>query len=151
MAEPKQERMTDEQRARLAAELAELEGPRRTEVVQAIKAAREHGDLSENFEYHAAKNEQGMLEARIRTLRSRLDHAVVVTNDPAGVVQVGSFVELEDGQGERMNVEISSVGGAGAVSPDSPLGSALLGAAIGEEVDVVAPRGQWTARVLSIS
>jgi transcription elongation factor GreA len=151
MAEPKQERMTDEQRARLAAELAELEGPRRTEVVQAIKAAREHGDLSENFEYHAAKNEQGMLEARIRTLRSRLDHAVVVTSDPAGVVQVGSFVELEDGQGERMNVEISSVGGAGAVSPDSPLGSALLGAAVGDEVDVVAPRGQWTARVLSIS
>ena|SRR5438034_2894097 len=150
MAEPKQERMTDEQRARLAAELAELEGPRRTEVVQAIKAAREHGDLSENFEYHAAKNEQGMLEARIRTLRSRLDHAVVVTNDPADVVQVGSFVELEDGQGERMNVEISSVGGAGAVSPDSPLGSALLGAAVGDEVDVVAPRGQWTARVLSI-
>ena len=142
--------MTDEQRARLAAELAELEGPRRTEVVQAIKTAREHGDLSENFEYHAAKNEQGMLEARIRTLRSRLDHAVVVTNDPADVVQVGSFVELEDGQGERMNVEISSVGGAGAVSPDSPLGSALLGAAVGDEVDVVAPRGQWTARVLSI-
>jgi transcription elongation factor GreA len=150
MAEPKQERMTDEQRARLAAELAELEGPRRTEVVQAIKAAREHGDLSENFEYHAAKNDQGMLEARIRTLRSRLDHAVVVTTDPAGVVQVGSFVELEDGQGERMNVEISSVGGAGAVSPDSPLGSALLGATVGDEVDVVAPRGQWTARVLSI-
>jgi transcription elongation factor GreA len=150
MAEPKQERMTEEQRARLAAELAELEGPRRTEVVQAIKAAREHGDLSENFEYHAAKNEQGMLEARIRTLRSRLDHAVVVTSDPAGVVQVGSFVELEDGQGERMNVEISSVGGAGAVSPGSPLGSALLGAAVGDEVDVVAPRGQWTARVLSI-
>ena len=143
--------MTKEQRSRLAAELADLEGPRRAEVVQAIKAAREHGDLSENFEYHAAKNEQGMLEARIRTLRSRLDHAVVVTSDPAGVVQVGSFVELEDGQGERMNVEISGVGGAGAVSPDSPLGSALLGAAIGDEVDVVAPRGQWTARVLSIS
>jgi transcription elongation factor GreA len=142
--------MTKEQRSRLAAELAELEGPRRAEVVQAIKAAREHGDLSENFEYHAAKNEQGMLEARIRTLRSRLDHAVVVTSDPAGVVQVGSFVEIEDGQGERLNVEISSVSGAGAVSPDSPLGSALLGAAVGDEVDVAAPRGQWTARVLSI-
>jgi transcription elongation factor GreA len=151
MAEPRQERMTEEQRARLAAELAELEGPRRAEVVQAIKAAREHGDLSENFEYHAAKNEQGMLEARIRTLRSRLDHAVVVTNDAAGVVQVGSLVELEDGHGERMKVEISSVGGAGAVSPDSPLGSALLGTSVGDEVDVAAPRGQWTARVLSIT
>ena len=143
--------MTEEQRARLAAELSELEGPRRAEVVQAIKTAREHGDLSENFEYHAAKNEQGMLEARIRTLRSRLDHSVVVTNDAAGVVQVGSVVELEDGQGERMKVEISSVGGAGAVSPDSPLGSSLLGASVGDEVEVAAPRGQWTARVLGIS
>ena len=142
--------MTEEQRSRLAAELAELEGPRRVEVVQAIRTAREHGDLSENFEYHAAKNEQGMLEARIRTLRARLDHAVVVANDPAGVVQVGSLVEIEDGDGEQMKVEISSVGGAGAVSPDSPLGSALLGASVGDEVDVVAPRGQWTARVLSI-
>ena len=142
--------MTQAQRARLAVELAELEGPRRAEVVQAIKTAREHGDLSENFEYHAAKNEQGMLEARIRTLRARLDHAVVVANDPAGVVQVGSFVEIEDGDGERMKVEISSVGGAGAVSPDSPLGSALLGASVGDAVDVAAPRGQWTARVLSI-
>jgi transcription elongation factor GreA len=118
--------------------------------VQAIKAAREHGDLSENFEYHAAKNEQGMLEARIRTLRARLDHAVVVANDPVGVVQVGSLVEIQDGEGERMNVEISSVGGPGAVSPDSPLGSALLGSSVGDEVDVAAPRGQWTARVLSI-
>jgi transcription elongation factor GreA len=142
--------MTAEHRARLAAELAELEGPRRAEVVQAIKVAREHGDLSENFEYHAAKNEQGMLEARIRTLRSRLDHAVVVTNDVAGVIQVGSFVEIEDGHGERMKVEISSVGGAGAVSPESPLGSALIGASVGDEVAVAAPRGRWTARVLSI-
>jgi transcription elongation factor GreA len=143
--------MTEDQRARLAAELAELEGPRRAEVVQAIKAAREHGDLSENFEYHAAKNEQGMLEARIRTLRSRLDHAIVVTSDAEGVVQVGSYVEIEDGEGERMKVEISGVGGAGAVSPDSPLGSALLGAAVGDEIEVAAPRGTWTARVLSIA
>jgi transcription elongation factor GreA len=151
MTEPRQERMTEEQRSRLAAELAELEGPRRTEVVQAIKAAREHGDLSENFEYHAAKNEQGMLEARIRTLRSRLDHAVVVESEAGGVVQVGSFVEIDDGHGERLRVEISSVGGKGAVSPDSPLGSALLGASVGDEVPVAAPRGQWTARVVSIS
>jgi transcription elongation factor GreA len=151
MAEPRQERMTEEQRARLASELAQLEGPRRAEVVQAIKAAREHGDLSENFEYHAAKNEQGMLEARIRTLRSRLDHAAVVESEADGVVQVGSFVEIDDDHGERLRVEISSVGGAGAVSPDSPLGSALLGASVGDKVEVAAPRGRWTARVLGIS
>src|SRR5438034_5059900 len=115
MAEPKQERMTDEQRARLAAELAELEGPRRTEVVQAIKTAREHGDLSENFEYHAAKNEQGMLEARIRTLRSRLDGAEIVEQAGSEKVGVGSVVEI-DGDGGAMTVEISAVGGSGSVS-----------------------------------
>jgi len=151
MTEPRRERMTEEQRNRLAAELAELEGPRRAAAVQAIKAAREFGDLSENFEYHAAKNEQGLLEARIRTLRSRLDHAVVVAGDSSDGVQVGSRVEIEDVQGERMTVEISSVGGAGAVSPDSPLGSALMGAAVGDEVEVDAPRGAWTARVVAIS
>ena len=151
MAEPKSDRMTQAQHERLAAELAELEGPRRTEVVQAIKVAREHGDLSENFEYHAAKNEQGLLEARIRTLRSRLQHAVIVSEvDGGGQVSVGSIVEIEDDAGKRMTVEISSVGGAGAVSPDSPLGAALMGAAEGDEVEVQAPRGSWRAKVLSV-
>jgi transcription elongation factor GreA len=150
MSEPKQERMTEEQRSKLASELEELEGPRRAAVVQAIKTAREFGDLSENFEYHAAKNEQGLLEARIRTLRSRLDNAVVVESAGGDVVEVGSVVEIEDAAGERMRIEISSVGGSGAVSPDSPLGSALLGASVGDEVEVTAPRGAWTARVLAV-
>jgi transcription elongation factor GreA len=141
--------MTKAQREKLVAELAELEGPRRTAVVQAIKTAREFGDLSENFEYHAAKNEQGLLEARIRTLRYRLDHSVVVESRD-GVIAVGSHVVLEDAHGERMEVEISSVGGAGAVSPDSPLGRALIGRSEGDTVEVDAPRGSWTARVLSV-
>jgi transcription elongation factor GreA len=148
--EPKHDRMTQAQHDRLAAELAELEGPRRTEVVQAIKVAREHGDLSENFEYHAAKNEQGFLEARIRTLRSRLQHAEIVGEAEAGRVAVGSIVEIEDESGSRMEVEISSVGGAGAVSPDSPLGGALLGAAEGDTVEVQAPRAAWRATVVSV-
>jgi transcription elongation factor GreA len=142
--------MTQAQHDKLAAELAELEGPKRTAVVQAIKTAREFGDLSENFEYHAAKNEQGLLEARIRTLRSRLNHATVVESEGGERVAVGSHVVIEDGDGERMEVEISSVGGAGAVSPDSPLGRALLGASVGDTVDVEAPRGAWTARVVSV-
>jgi transcription elongation factor GreA len=131
----------------LRAELAELEGPRRENVVQAIKTAREFGDLSENFEYHAAKNEQGLLEARIRTLRERLNHAVTVEHDTDEHVGVGSIVEIEDGDGDAMEVEISAVGG---VAPDSPLGSALMGAAVGDEVDVQAPSGSWKARVLAI-
>src|SRR5881275_112490 len=145
-----QEHLTAAQRAALERELAELEGPKRAEVVQAIKTAREFGDLSENFEYHAAKNEQGLLEARIRNLRSRLQHAEIVGDADTGRVAVGSLVEIEDDSGSRLEVEISSVGGAGAVSPDSPLGSALLGAAEGDTVDVNAPRGAWRATVVAV-
>src|ERR671932_281088 len=98
MTEPQAERLTAKQAEALRTELEELEGPRRQAVVQAIKTAREFGDLSENFEYHAAKNEQGLLEARIRTLRARLDHAVVVDDDAIaeGEVATGSVVEIED-------------------------------------------------------
>src|SRR5215468_7440213 len=145
MSDQKFEQLTAGQRATLVAELEELEGPRRRAVVQAIKTAREFGDLSENFEYHAAKNEQGLLEARIRTLRERLNHAVTVEHDTDEHVGVGSLVELADEDGETMEVEISAVGG---VSPDSPLGGALLGAGVGDVVDVPAPSGSWKARVL---
>jgi transcription elongation factor GreA len=144
--------MTRSQRAALEAELAELEGPRRTEIVAAIKRAREFGDLSENFEYHSAKNEQGLLERRITILRSRLDNSTLVEDDDVShqTVGVGSIVEIEDEGGERMEIEISSVGGAGAVSPDSPLGRALVGAEQGDQVQIAAPKGSWTARVVSI-
>jgi transcription elongation factor GreA len=146
----KQEPMTAAQKRQLESELEELEGPRRAEAVQAIAAARAFGDLSENFEYHAAKNEQGLLEARIRTIRDRIDRSVLVDHEPSesGAVGIGSTVEVEDEQGQRMTVEISSVGG---VSPESPLGRALLGAKAGDEVDVEAPRGSWKARVVGIS
>jgi transcription elongation factor GreA len=116
------ELLTPAAHAQLESELAELEGPKRTEVVHAIATARAHGDLSENFEYHAAKNEQGLLEARIRVLRHRLQHATIVD-------------------------EITGVGG---VSPDSPVGKALLGKAPGDEIEVEAPRGRWKARIVSV-
>ena len=135
------ERLTEKQADGAREELAELEGPRRTEVVAAIKKAREFGDLSENFEYHAAKNEQGLLEARIRTLRARLDGAEIVEEAGGDEVGIGSVVDIADDGGEAMTVEISAVGGAGTVSPTSPLGSALLGKKLGDSVDVQAPRG----------
>jgi transcription elongation factor GreA len=147
VSEPRTEHLTVEQRASLEAELAELEGPRRKAAIQAIKTAREFGDLSENFEYHAAKNEQGLLEARIRTLRERLNHAVTVEHDTDEHVGVGSIVGIAEEDGGELEVEISAVGG---VSPDSPLGSALMGATVGDVVDVQAPSGAWKARVLAI-
>src|SRR5215211_9141027 len=148
MADEKLEPMTPAQKRQLESELAALEGPRRAEVVRAIATARDFGDLSENFEYHAAKNEQGLLEHRIRLIRDRLDRAVLVEQEPtaSGEVGIGSTVEIEDDNGERMILEISSVGG---VSPDSPLGRALVGAKPGEEVEVVAPRGSWRARIMA--
>ncbi|HUF01466.1 MAG TPA: GreA/GreB family elongation factor [Gaiellaceae bacterium] len=147
MTDPTKELLTSDQRAALEAELAELEGPKRAEAIEAIKTARSFGDISENFEYHAAKNEQGMLEARIARLRDRLHHSVVVEHDTDEHVGVGSLVEIADDEGETMEVEISGVGGVG---PDSPLGQALMGAGVGDVVEVHAPRGAWKARVLAI-
>ena len=144
------EKLTSRQATALREELEELEGPRRAEVVAAIKKAREFGDLSENFEYHAAKNEQGLLEARIRTLSARLDHAEIVEEAASDEVGVGSVVDVEGDGGQRLTVEISAVGGAGTVSPTSPLGSALLGKRIGDTVDVEAPKGAWRATVARI-
>jgi transcription elongation factor GreA len=150
VTQDRDEHLTQAQKKQLEAELAELEGPRRREIVEAISVARGYGDLSENFEYHAAKNEQGLLERRITILRDRLDRSVVIDEAAAAAsdaVSVGSKVEIEDEDGEKMEVEISSVGG---VSPDSPLGSALLGAKVGDQVEISAPRGSWRATVLSI-
>jgi transcription elongation factor GreA len=146
----KVEHLTGAQKAKLEEELAELEGPRRVEMVQAIKTARSYGDLSENFEYHAAKNEQALLERRITILRSRLQDSVLIDERAAAAsdaVEIGSTVQIADETGDTMEVEISSVGG---VSPESPLGKALLGARVGDEVEIVAPRGSWRATVLSI-
>jgi transcription elongation factor GreA len=144
------ERLTAKQADALREELAELEGPRRENVIAAIKVAREFGDLSENFEYHAAKNEQGLLEARIRTLRSRLEGAEIVDDAGTDQVGVGSVVDVEGNSGQKMTVEVSAVGGAGTVSPTSPLGSALIGKKLGETVEVQAPKGAWTATIKQI-
>jgi transcription elongation factor GreA len=144
------ELLTPAAHAQLQAELAELEGPKRRAAIEAIAVARAHGDLSENFEYHAAKNEQGLLEARIRVLQHRLQHATVVDEEAAaasGVVTVGSKVELERDDGTTMEIEITSVGG---VSPDSPVGQALIGKKPGDTIKVDAPRGSWSAKIVSI-
>ena len=146
----KAEHLTCEQKSQLESELATLEGPKRAEIVEAIKTARGFGDMSENFEYHAAKNEQGLLERRIAILRDRLQRAVLVDEEAAASsaeIRVGSRVSIELDDGETMDVEISSVGG---VSPDSPLGKALLGAKVGDKIVVAAPQGKWRAQVTTV-
>jgi transcription elongation factor GreA len=145
------EHLTAAQKAELEAELAELEGPKRADVIEAIKVARAFGDLSENFEYHAAKNEQGLLERRITILRDRIRRAVLIDEEAAAAsdaVSVGSRVAILRDDGESMEFEVSSVGG---VSPESPLGKALIGRRVGDEIVVEAPSGRWRARITGIS
>jgi transcription elongation factor GreA len=147
----REEQFTQAELDALKERLAQLEGSKRQEIVEAIAAARGFGDLSENFEYHAAKNEQGLNEREITILRERLRNAVAVEAAASDVIGIGSQVEVEDDLGERLTVRVSSVSGEGAVSPESPLGRALMGARAGDEVTVRAPQTTYLARVVSIS
>jgi transcription elongation factor GreA len=144
------EHMTQAQYDQLAADLAELEGPQRARIVEAISVARGYGDLSENFEYHSAKNEQGLLERRIKMLRDRLEAAKVVERGGGGVVSAGTHIVVEREDGERLELELSPLGGAGTASPTSPLGTAVLGKRVGDRVEVKAPRGSWKATIVEI-
>jgi transcription elongation factor GreA len=143
--------LTPEEMDRLRQELAELEGPRREEAVAAIATARAFGDLSENFEYHAAKDAQGLLERQITILRAKIESArVVAAPVGTGRVHTGSRVTLEDESGDTFDVVVSAAGGPGTCSPDSPLGRAIRGAAVGDRVQVEAPRGGWAARIVAV-
>jgi len=144
------EEMTRAQYDKLATDLAELEGPKRAEIVEAIAAARGYGDLSENFEYHSAKNEQGLLERRITMLRARLENAIVVDGTGSEVVHVGHTIVVENEGGDRIEVELSPLGGAGTASPTSPLGAAVIGRRVGDTVEVAAPRGAWKATIVEL-
>jgi transcription elongation factor GreA len=148
--------MTQEGLDALRAELAELEGPRRAAIVAEIKTAREFGDLKENAEYHAAKDAQGHLEARIRALRARLESAEVVEVTGGDVVGFGSTVELEDERtGRRTTYTIvSSLDAApadGRLSAESPTAQALGGRRAGEVAVVDTPAGERRLKLLRVS
>src|SRR6266550_1342276 len=127
-------------------ELDELTSQKRPSIVAKIKAARELGDLSENFEYHAAKNEQGMMEARIKELESIIkNHVLIEARTEKGVVGMGNTVRFaEDGADEeryRIVGPAEADPKAGRVSYESALGKALIGHRVGDEVDINAARG----------
>jgi transcription elongation factor GreA len=136
-------------------ELDELTNVRRPNIVSKIKAARELGDLSENFEYHAAKNEQGMMEARIKELEAIIkNHVIIETRAATGVVSMGSTVRFsEDGQDEETYrivgpAEVDPK--AGRVSYESALGKALIGHRVGDEVEIRTPNGAYSVRIAGI-
>ena len=146
--------LTETALLKLKSELEHLTTIGRDEVVARIAEAREHGDLKENSEYDTAKNDQGLMEARIRQLKHIIDNAEILEIDDSDVVTVGSVVTVVDDDGDEMDFFIAAsenrVPGLLLASPDSPLGAALLGSEPGDDVDYEAPGGTFTYHVRSI-
>ena len=147
--------LTQEAYDRLSAELEEAKGPRRADIVAKIEAARDEGDLKENGGYHAAKDEQGKLEARIRQLTQLLrDAKVGEAPTSAGVAGPGMVVEVVyEGDDEPERFLIGSREDKADIpvySANSPLGLALTGSEVGEKVTYTLPNGSsMTVELLS--
>jgi len=145
---------------RLGAELKDLKNVQRPKVIQAIAEAREHGDLKENAEYHAAREQQGFIEGRIQEIESTISHAEIIDVAEVGAnagkkIVFGATVELYD-VGAEAEVTYQIVGEIEAdikknlISVTSPIARALIGKTEGDEVDVNAPGGIKEYEVLSV-
>ncbi len=149
--------LTQEAYDRLSAELEDAKGPKRADIVAKIEAARDEGDLKENGGYHAAKDEQGKNEARIRQLTQMLERAVVGeapasdgTVAPGMVVVVAFDGDHSDTDRLLLGSRESGTADLRATSTDSPLGAALIGARIGDSVTYALPSGaRATVEVVS--
>lgn len=149
--------MTAEGFRLLEAELKNLKTVRRPNVIKAIAAAREHGDLSENAEYHAAKEEQSMIEARVAVVEGTVSTAeiIIVSELSGNTVKFGATISLVDVETEEKR-RYQIVGpdeadvNSGKISHTSPVARALIGKSVGDEVEVNAPGGQRALEILSV-
>jgi transcription elongation factor GreA len=142
---------------KLREELKKLKSEDRPRVVDAIAAARAHGDLKENAEYHAAKDQQGLIEARIRDIESKLQNAQVIdvtTLSPSARVVFGATVHLLDADGAESRYRIVGEDEAdikhGLLSVSSPIARALIGKEEGDTVTVATPSGQREYEIASV-
>ena len=140
--------LTKEGKEELEKRLEFLKVVKRAEITERIKTAREFGDLSENAEYDAAKNEQAMLEGEIQEIEYKLKYAVIIKDGATkkGTVSLGSKVDfVDDETGENFSYEIVGTTEAdvelGRISNESPIGNALLGRKAGDKINVVVPAG----------
>lgn len=144
--------ITIEGKTELEQELLEL-NERRGEIAEKIAAARDYGDLSENAEYDAAREEQGIVETRVLEIENILqNHEIIKPVKSNGTVRVGSTVELENGK--KVTYQIVGPVEAdpldGKISNESPIGSALMGKKKGDEVVITTPKGKTTYTVTDI-
>ena len=147
--------LTAEGSARLRSELEHLVSVKRPEVIARIRTAKEHGDLKENAEYHAAREEQSFLEGRVQALEARLRTAVIVAAPTEGSrVGLGSQVMVEV-EGETLTYTIvgasESDPTAGRISSSSPVGRALVGRDVGDEIVVRTPAGERHYRIVGVA
>jgi transcription elongation factor GreA len=141
--------------ARLRAELDHLTRLRRPDVIARIRTAKEHGDLKENSEYHAAREEQSFLEGRVQAIEARLRTAVIVEAPTSGArVGLGSRVTVEvDDEALTYTIVGASESdpGAGRISSASPVGRALVGRDVGDVVTVRTPAGDRGYRIIDVA
>lgn len=148
----KKYQITQSGKEELQRELEELKG-RRGEVAQKIAAARDFGDLSENAEYDAAREEQGLLETRIAEIEEILQYASIIEAASSSVVGLGSTVELKS---EGKAVEYTVVGPVeanpleGKISNESPIGQALMGKKVGDDVSITTPKGEMSYTIAAL-
>ena len=150
--------MTREGYEKLKAELDHMQGVKMIEVTKRVAAARDMGDLSENAEYHAAREDQGLLQAKINELKSRLNHATIVDRNamPTDTVAFGAKVKIKDLQYD--DEEEYELVGPGEDDPHnnkilttSPIGQGLLGKKVGETAEIQAPKGVMRFQILEIN
>ena len=153
----KEYKITSLRLADLEKELNYLKTTREREIAAMIAEARSYGDLSENSEYDAAKNEQAKLYGRIAEIEDILSHAVIIEdeNEATGRVGLGCTVVVENAEGVQFEYRITGSQEAnpmeGKLSDDSPFGRAVVGKAEGEKFMVIAPSGSYEMEVVSIS
>src|SRR5512143_1398364 len=155
MQEPPTTYLTPEGKLKLEAELENLKTNKRRELAERLNFAIKQGDLSENADYIAAKEDQAFLEGRIRTVEAMLRHVTIIEEQSGGEARIGSRVRVQEA-GFDDDEMFSIVGAAeanpleGKISNESPLGRALLGRHIGDEVEVEAPKGKIKYRIVGI-
>lgn len=143
--------ITAEGKAELEKELDELKA-RRAEIAEKIAAARDYGDLSENAEYDAAREEQSIVETRVIEIEDILQNFELITPKKSGTVHVGSTVELKNGKTVTYKVvgPVEADPLAGKISNESPIGAALMGKKAGDKVTIKTPRGETTYTVILV-
>ncbi|MFZ4451930.1 transcription elongation factor GreA [Salibacterium aidingense] len=158
MAEEKQHYMTEEGKQKLEEEYEHLKTERRQEVVERIKIARSFGDLSENSEYDAAKDEQAFVEGRISQIEKMLKNAVIIEEDTSNNSEVAlgksvTFKEIPDGEEEVYTIVGSAEADPieGKISNDSPMAQSLLGRKVGDSVTVNTPGGEFDVEILEVN